>query len=113
MSLTWILVGFWLACFGLAYVVGHSKISLPFRIALDSARVRNRGLISWLAGWILALIECPACLGFWFGFIARYVWPVFAGVTVTQQRFLSAITLGLITCTTNFIIGTLTRLIHP
>lgn len=83
------LLMFFLASFGFAFVVGHSKISLPFR--------------QWLGGWVegsavpdvasgevighvvthkaalpggafaVALLECPGCLGWWLGAAAALV----------------------------------------
>lgn len=49
-----------IAAFGLAYIVGHSAISRPLRLAL------------WDVGgpflkFIVTLLECPACFGFWIG----------------------------------------------
>lgn len=68
------LIVYVVAAFGLAYIVGHSKISLPVR--------------EWIArtklAWFLELIECPACLGFWIGLVASFflgtnwfVWALF------------------------------------
>ncbi len=90
-----------LAAFGLAYVLGYSKISFPIRnfLAPDPPR-----LISWpaLLGVILVdLIECPACLGVWEGF--------FFGLYTHQtpwQFFVSACAVS----GSNFILGRLTRL---
>ena len=43
---------------GLAYIVGQSKISRPFRTLL------YRG---WVGRALVSLLECPACFGFWTG----------------------------------------------
>jgi hypothetical protein len=91
-----------IAAVGLAYVVGHSAVSLPFRAWLAPAAVavcptcgdvqppRFEGAICigptggpvhadatmrirqprGLRYWIVTLIECPACLGFWIGLVA-------------------------------------------
>jgi hypothetical protein len=85
-----------LAAFGLAYVVGHSVIT--------------RSLREWIAGdessrmrfYVITLLECPACLGFWMGLayaLAFEYHPLLAALYV---------------CGTNFIIGRATGLVrHP
>lgn len=60
MNVTWVL--YFLAAFGFAFIVGHSKISLAFREWLAA----RGGLFLWFA----QLLECPACLGFWIGLVA-------------------------------------------
>jgi hypothetical protein len=49
------------AAYGFAFIAGDSKISLPLRTWLDRPGLRR---------WFLALLECPACLGFHIGWIA-------------------------------------------
>jgi len=58
------------AAFGFAYVVGHSVIS---------KRARE---ITWGFGeafpplrWIVLLLECPACCGFWIGLFVGLAGP--------------------------------------
>lgn len=61
------LIFYAVASFGLAYIVGQSKISLPIRnliappieIEFEPWGVIRSGLV--------ALLECPACFGFWTG----------------------------------------------
>lgn len=67
------------ASFGVAFVLGHSVISLPLRNWLQ-----NRGAVG---SFLLALFECPACLGWWlgatsaiFGLMALVVTPTLLGV---------------------------------
>ncbi len=64
------LVVYSVASFGLSFIVGHSKISLPFRTLVDPGEIRTFN--DSLRAWFLMLLECPACLGFhsglWFGF---------------------------------------------
>lgn len=74
------LVVYLLATFGFCYAVGHSRISLPFRELMAKVYVLSP---------VLALIECPACLGWWvgaaaaatgrvpysFGYLDWGVWP--------------------------------------
>ncbi len=56
------LLVFTLAIFAVCYIAGFSKISLPLRARLDRPGTRS---------WVLALLECPGCLGFHLG------WGVF------------------------------------
>lgn len=87
-----------MAAFGLAYIVGHAKISLGARTA-----VAKRGALGL---WLVQLLECPACFGFWTGVVAGAVlWR--AGLLAAGEASLlpPAIT------ATNFMLGTLTGLI--
>lgn len=90
---------FALASFGLAYIVGHSKISLPFRMLLDP----TTDTMKWrhTRTWFLALLECPACLGFWegllYGLIVRpawnpHPWYVLALIICATNLYLAKIT---------------------
>lgn len=59
-------IAYTVAAFGFAYVVGHSRISRPVRLAL------------WDVGGpfvrlFVELLECPACLGFWIGGVTGVV----------------------------------------
>jgi hypothetical protein len=45
-----------LAAMGLAWIVGHSAISLPLRTALHRR-----------SPFLVELLECPGCFGFWTG----------------------------------------------
>lgn len=54
-----------LAQFGLAYIVGHSAISLPFRVALAPEKVETVG--DSVRTFVVTMLECPACFGFWAG----------------------------------------------
>lgn len=49
-----------ISAFGLAYIVGHSRISRPVRLALHDTG-------GWWTRTIVELVECPACFGFWTG----------------------------------------------
>lgn len=51
-----------LALYGLAWVLAESKISLPVRNELEVKGNVGR--------FVLALMECPACFGFWEGLVA-------------------------------------------
>lgn len=110
-----------IGAFGLAYIVGHSVISLPLRIALsglpemrdeDGRVLRGRipGKIGPLGDFLGALIECPACFGFWEGVAASVI--IFAPPEPGWlARIGWALAVGCITSGFNFIVGRLTRLI--
>lgn len=89
------------AAFGFAYIAGHSKISLPFREWIDpGGEINSYGKA--LRAFLLALIECPPCLGFWTGVAAYFLVP---------KGTIGVVTLALFTASTNFIIGRATNLI--
>lgn len=63
------LFAFTLSIFGLAFCVGASKISLPFRAAIDPGnKIDGPGKLA--RTWFLTLLECPACLSVWLGLAA-------------------------------------------
>ena len=73
------------AAFGLAYVVGHARIS--------------DGLRDWIASvpggpaqWTVKLLECPGCVGWWTGF----AWALARGM-----GWRMAVLLGFATCGSN------------
>jgi hypothetical protein len=91
------------AAFGLAYIVGHSVISKPVRLALYDVNRR------WSL-FILDLVECPACFGFWIGLIAALTLLWFkldALFTFPLVAFLPLYTSG-----ANYTLGRITRLIR-
>ncbi len=92
-----------IAAFGLAYVVGQAAIS---------KRPRD-----WLAGlnrvgqFIVELLECPACFGFWTGALVESVglWPqsipghapwvariLYAGLYTSASNLILAIATGIV-----------------
>lgn len=98
------LIAYLLAAFGLAYIVGHSAISLPIRnwIAPYGAK-----MISPLRTFVVALAECPACIGFWIG---GFVWT-FDLAALSNVVTFSALEFALMTSGSNFVLGRLTGLI--
>jgi len=110
----WAVLWSLLAAFGLAYIVGHSKISLSFRLLLGGrpaddptqysppARPEILPLIPVAGPWLVDLLECPACFGFWEGFIGSFV---------LGQAFEAAVLAGCAVAGSNFILGRATRLI--
>lgn len=124
------------AAFGLAYIVGHATISLPLRKVLGGVpfRVRVKGEIiegvsledaKLLDGatitparpgafgpagdFLTTLLECPACFGFWIGFIAGLLGML--APPPELSAFGWPITLGCLTSGSNFALSRLTRLI--
>lgn len=100
------LILYTLACFGLAYVIGYSKISLPFRLVLEPENDRQV-----FRAWVTMLIECPACLGFWFGL-------AYGAFTMNTFDFplpgwAGVIGLALYTCAANFLLAMWTVGIVP
>jgi ribose/xylose/arabinose/galactoside ABC-type transport system permease subunit len=93
------LIVYTVASFGLAYIVGHSRISRPVRLALhDSGGPALRLLVE--------ILECPACFGFWTGLIAGTV------LTITRHEpLIVSIGVGCYTTGSNFLIGRATGLI--
>lgn len=53
------------AAFGVAFVLGWSEISLPWRLMLARS--------GWLGRWLVALLECPACIGFHLGWASLWL----------------------------------------
>ena len=121
-DLTIYLVG----AFGFAYIAGHSTISLPLRATLGGipaeksidengrervTRYAIPGALGRAGEWLVSLIECPACLGFWFGLGAAVIG--FAESTRPGWLHLGlwSIWWGLLTSGSNFILGRFTRLI--
>lgn len=102
------------AAFGLAYIVGHSSISLPFRMLMDPG---EEMATPWdaLRAFALVLLECPACFGFWTGAFAGLLYVAVDGTYYPKDgalaRFLFAAGLALYTAGTNFTLSRFTNLI--
>lgn len=93
------LFAYTISVFGLAYIVGHSRISRPVRLALYDTGGR------WIR-LLVELLECPACFGFWVGIVAgTYLTIAWHG------PFLVPFGVAAYTCGANFIIGRATGLI--
>lgn len=116
-----------LAAFGFAYIVGHAKISLPIRLAIEPdppkrvsddegssiRRVKTRETFSdSLRWWLLMLIECPACVGFWVGLLSfgRLFTPAIEGGV--SGRWAGAFQLALFTCASNLLLAKLAGLME-
>lgn len=112
---------FFLASFGLAFVLGASKISLPFRELLagklvmdgpDNAPYRERrALIPYLGPFLVALVECPGCLGWWLGATVGWAqpevlrWSVPGLSYLTDSTFGCGVLLGLATAAVNMLLA--------
>jgi hypothetical protein len=67
-----LVIAYVFASFGLAFALGYGKITLPLRSFLEKFSEPptyhwGRRAIAFGARWLLALLECPACLAFWLG----------------------------------------------
>lgn len=58
-----------LVTFGANWGAGHAELSYPARL-LISGRDRPKSFLRPLRAWLLKLLECPGCLGFWLGVVA-------------------------------------------
>ena len=93
------------AAFGLAFIVGHSQISLPIRVLVHRMGALGR--------FVVELLECPACFGFWTGFF----WVVVPGssmlpVLLPTGRLGWALVLGCATSGVNFFLANYSGLSH-
>lgn len=99
---------FFLATFGFAFVIGHSKLSLPFRMILDPGN-RIETFEQSARMWLLMLLECPACIGvhigFWIGLFPK-VFYVEAPAAI--PRLLWAVELALASCAVSFLLAKFT-----
>lgn len=83
-----ILALYFLAAFGIAFIVGQSKISHPFRVLLGGHQHTDENgdsygpcmpLIPYVGPFLVTLVECPGCLGFWIGLASsNVIWTLAA-----------------------------------
>lgn len=112
-----------LGCFGFAYICGHSTISLRIRTIIGGLPMRMPtdiepgqaalpGLFGRPGAWLIALVECPACFGFWTGFVQAVAgaFPV-AGQPLSMSHLAACVWIGCVVSGSNFILGRATRLI--
>lgn len=97
------LVIYFLAAFGLAYIVGHSVISQPVRTFIGGPVDKPRAYL----GLFIALIECPACFGTWIGLVAGAIYPI---LFWSASWWVGAIVGACATAGVNFMLGTWTGL---
>lgn len=99
-----------LECFALAYIVGHSKISLPLRVFLGGIpdqKTPIKPLFGYFGSFLCELLECCACFGFWEGWVLGF--GAFWGFW-TLPFEINPVALGLLVCGSNFVLSRLTRL---
>lgn len=99
-----------LASFGVCWIVGFSKITLPLRRLLGGWETDTEKYEPLFpgAGWICNLIECPGCLGFHLG----WIYELTLGPTgISGPRWFQVIVVGAAFAASNFILGRITRLI--
>jgi len=91
------LVAYLLTTFGFCYVVGHSKISLPVRELLSKAL---------LGRMLLALVECPACLGWWVGLLTAGSYPPLTPFPVfPHETWLNVFAWAFATCGAHYLLA--------
>lgn len=99
-----LLVFYTFAAFGFAYVLGHAVISRPFRDALYSLGQTFPPL-----RWLVLLLECPACFGFWTGLgVGLWAFDLDGGYRILAAAILACYTAGV-----NFALGKLLGLMPP
>jgi hypothetical protein len=99
----WHIVHLLMAAYAVCWVIGSSKLTLALRRFLGAmGSLQYPGDNGWpaivlpfLARWLLALVECSACLGWWIGLCY--------GV-VTHVGLVGSILAGLLVLTTNLIL---------
>ncbi len=113
---------YFLAAFGLAYIMGHAQISHGLRVLLGGqpfvADQKNQHLGITIPGqdelqplipivgpFLVDLLECVACSGFWIGVASSFQMPN----VLTSSAISWALVLGCTTCASNFIIAGLTH----
>lgn len=125
------LVLYYLAAFGLAYVLGHSRISYPFRMVLGGLAAPDATTITELADrkrakldlhWdvkpivpvvgpiLIEMIECSACFGVWIGGVIGWFMPPFVE-EITGTRWVSIVVMALSTAASNLILAKHTKLL--
>lgn len=95
--------------FGLAYIVGHSAISRPFRELLAPEELKTFGHA--LRQFTVTLVECPACFGFWAGGISLWVASIY--VTMPVPLYVACPAAALVTSGSNYLLARLTGLVPP
>lgn len=97
--------------FGFAYVIGHSIATRGVREWLSSGYTGEELAAKYPnIAWFLALIECPACLGWWCGLAAGAFAPMFGFVSLPIAA--SAIVFAFYTAGSNYLLARLTGLME-
>lgn len=109
---------FWsVLAFGVAFGLGHSKISLLWRTQLDwwaerrgAEPPRTATAWSFSAQMILSLLECPACLGFWEGLIAYHFFAQAWLVPTDLPAWTRSLSFAFFTAGSNLILAKITHM---
>jgi hypothetical protein len=96
------------AAFGLAFIAGYSKLSLPLRVLLDPGS-KVDSVADVARAWLLMLLECPACIAWHVGFWLTLFGPDWAAVVA--PGVFSAVVVGCFCCGAVFLLGRLSGLI--
>lgn len=108
-----ILAIYFLAAFGLAYVVGHSVISKPWREVIAIYAYGNDGGTSdKRLAWLLTLIECPMCFSWWVGLVCGLIGWRYEFVRFDLAPWALPIVLPWATTASSFIIAKITGLVE-
>lgn len=96
-----------LLAFGVAYAVGQSTISLPFRKAIEPDGRHSQLYV--MRTFFLLLIECPACLGFWLGMMFEACITVQLFELIEAPGLWHTLLYGTVTMSTNHFLGRLSE----
>lgn len=96
MSALTLLVFWTIFAFGLAYAAGNAKISLRPRTWMATRHSR-------VFLFLVELVECPACFGFWTGMAGGLVFPQIVPIAIPWWAAPPA--LGFFTCGTGYLLG--------
>lgn len=95
------------AAFGLAYIVGFSTLSRPVRELLAIYALGTDGGRTYPAAlFVLNLIECPMCFGWWTGLAAGVAVGLAAPWWWNGPVWLPALLLPFATAGSNLMLGT-------
>lgn len=116
MAAVLLLLVYTMCAFGLAYSLGSSKLSLVWRSLLAHLVAAGKKpeassalrLFGALASFVLVLIECPACTGYWIGVACAQTET--AQSVLKAEPFEASLIFGFWTVATNLILARLAGL---
>ncbi len=89
------LVRWALVCLGLIYLLTQSGVLSPLRGAI----MRPISRIPWAGTYLVTLVYCPACIGFWVGCAVQYflyLWTLAWGLRGVVESGIAAMAVGAI-----------------